>query len=215
VTKAVIIRYTDYPFGNCASTVQGALEAAGVPTTMKMEQSFLASADLDDYDVLVLGTGLAKQIQQPDGSYQWLPKLDEAERRGLFSFVKGGKGLVAIHYSGWSLDTESIALIGGAANWHPPICEFTVSVSNEPHPITEGVEDFTTTDEIYMCAWDPSVRVLATTIWADQELPLAWAHTYGQGKVFYTALGHDATSFGKPQVQKLLANAAHWGAPRG
>ena len=40
--------------------------------------------------------------------------------------------------------------------------------------------------------------------------PLAWTRSYGIGRVFYTALGHEEGVWRNPRFQKLMRNAALW-----
>jgi type 1 glutamine amidotransferase len=40
--------------------------------------------------------------------------------------------------------------------------------------------------------------------------PLAWTRAYGEGRVFYTALGHEAAVWRDPRYQKLLLNGLLW-----
>jgi type 1 glutamine amidotransferase len=89
-----------------------------------------------------------------------------------------------------------------------------VQIEDRAHPITEGVDDFDVDDELYMLAWDPSVHVLAIVEWYEKRLPVAWTHTYGDGRVFYTALGHDERAFATPAFLRLLVNGARWAAAR-
>ncbi|MEL6390271.1 MAG: ThuA domain-containing protein [Bacteroidota bacterium] len=41
--------------------------------------------------------------------------------------------------------------------------------------------------------------------------PIVWYRTIGEGKVFYSALGHTAASFQHPEHQRLLESAINWG----
>ena len=66
------------------------------------------------------------------------------------------------------------------------------------------------TDEIYMSAWDPGIDVLATATWAERKHPMAWTNRYGDGRVYYTTLGHGPNTFLNPAVQQLLSNGARW-----
>jgi type 1 glutamine amidotransferase len=43
-----------------------------------------------------------------------------------------------------------------------------------------------------------------------EDEPMAWAYTYGKGKVFQTVLGHDVKSLSSPEVQKLLNQGSLW-----
>ena len=40
--------------------------------------------------------------------------------------------------------------------------------------------------------------------------PLAWTRSYGQGRVFYTALGHEASVWQDARYQRMLTNAILW-----
>ena len=40
--------------------------------------------------------------------------------------------------------------------------------------------------------------------------PLAWTRSYGRGRVFYTALGHDDAVWRDPRYQRLLLNGILW-----
>ena len=78
------------------------------------------------------------------------------------------------------------------------------------HAVTEGVENFEVEDEIYMSAVDPAVETLATASWQNRNHPLAWTKSHGNGRVFYTALGHGPGTFEKPMMQRLMTQAVLW-----
>ena len=93
---------------------------------------------------------------------------------------------------------RAAALIGGHANWHPPGLTFTVAVDDADHPVMKGIANFEVEDEIYMSAWDPGIHVLASAQWQEKAHPMAWTHSYGRGRVFYTTLGHGPGTFEVP-----------------
>jgi uncharacterized protein len=43
---------------------------------------------------------------------------------------------------------------------------------------------------------------------------VAWKRTYGKGKIFYTALGHDISDFDIPQVSELVVRGCEWASRR-
>ena len=128
-----------------------------------------------------------------------------------FQFVSGGKGLVGIHGTAWWIGGRAVDLIGGHANWHPPGGTFTVNIDDSDHPITQGVGDFEVEDEIYMSAYDPYIHILASAEWSEKQHPLAWVKSYGDGRVFYTALGHGPGTFEQPAMQTLMATGCSMG----
>jgi uncharacterized protein len=91
-------------------------------------------------------------------------------------------------------------------------------------PVTVGLEDFSIHSEQYYMHVDPSNDVLATTTFPGTEdapwtkgciMPVAWKRAYGQGRVFYTALGHDVLDFDVPQVLDLVVRGSVWASRRG
>jgi type 1 glutamine amidotransferase len=69
---------------------------------------------------------------------------------------------------------------------------------------------------------DPSNRVLATTTFSGEHdgcdwvkgtvMPVVWTRPWGQGKVFYMALGHVARDFDVPELPELLRRGMLWAA---
>jgi hypothetical protein len=64
----------------------------------------------------------------------------------------------------------------------------------------------------------PSTQVVATAF-SDTKVrgtgkvePIAWTNTYGQGRVFYSSLGHVASEFEVPQMRTILRRGMVWAA---
>jgi type 1 glutamine amidotransferase len=213
MARVLVLSGPNHAFDRCAPLVAEALQTRkDLAVNLVDDKAILASPSLSDYDVLVHGTGFTYRERQSDGSVATLPYLSAEQEQGLLGFVRSGRGFVGIHGTAWWIGGEAIDLVGGHANWHPPGLEFGVHVEDTDHPITRGVEDFTVNDEIYMSAWDPSIRVLATATWADRKHPILWTHQYGQGKVFFCALGHGPNTFENGAVLQVLGNACAWAA---
>ncbi|HVA64115.1 MAG TPA: ThuA domain-containing protein, partial [Terriglobales bacterium] len=45
---------------------------------------------------------------------------------------------------------------------------------------------------------------------ADAPYAITWAKMYGKGRVFYSALGHDASTWDNPAIQRMWFNAIEW-----
>jgi type 1 glutamine amidotransferase len=45
---------------------------------------------------------------------------------------------------------------------------------------------------------------------SDGDFPLAWAKNYGKGRVFYSALGHAASTWDNPDVYRMYYEAIKW-----
>ncbi len=45
---------------------------------------------------------------------------------------------------------------------------------------------------------------------ADAPYALTWAKMYGKGRVYYSALGHDASTWDNPDIQRMWFEAIKW-----
>ncbi|HZT30765.1 MAG TPA: ThuA domain-containing protein [Bryobacteraceae bacterium] len=184
---------------------------------------------LAPYDVVILN-----YFEKNRPELRWGGRADQA----LLDFVRGGKGVVVYHFStaafnGWE---EYDKLCGG--NWRPnhghhsARHDFTVKIVDGEHPITRGMKDSfpQANDELYAnLQWQPPDRyhVLATA-WDDHSLyqgkarqpipgpgldqPMLWTVPYGRGRVFATALGHDAAALGSAGFVATFARGSEWAA---
>lgn len=123
----------------------------------------------------------------------------------------------------WS---EYLQMIGGwwtlgpPKSAHAPRHCFTVKFVDREHPITRGLaESFRTSDELYN-----NVRMLPTTLilatafddpangGTGKDEPLMWTVNYGQGRVFYSALGHDVSAQQEGGYVSTLTRGVEWAA---
>src|SRR4051794_14243470 len=104
MTNVLVIKGDDYPFGAYANSVHEAIgNATGLTSTLAPDVSILGSRELTGFDVLVYGGRLTQRKTADDGSVTWHTYLSEDEEGGLLSFVREGKGLVALHYISYTL----------------------------------------------------------------------------------------------------------------
>ncbi|MCC6395131.1 MAG: ThuA domain-containing protein [Bryobacterales bacterium] len=97
---------------------------------------------------------------------------------------------------------------------------FRVQITDRTHPITEGLEPtFPISDELYHnLRLAPGAHVLATAFDAPgqngtgRNEPIAWTTSFGGGRVFYTALGHDTAALSAPGFAAMFTRAALWAA---
>jgi hypothetical protein len=70
---------------------------------------------------------------------------------------------------------------------------------------------FPATRREWCCASDTSkLPANANFHRTDGDFPLAWAKMYGNGRVFYSALGHDAKTWDNPDVYHMYFEALKW-----
>jgi uncharacterized protein len=116
-------------------------------------------------------------------------------------------------------------MIGGQWVAHPGnVIDYTVRVTQPGDPIVAGFGDFAVKSEQYYMHVDPSNDVLATTTfdgafvsenvpWVKGAvMPVVWKRRWGQGRVFYSALGHVNTDFEVEPVREIALRGLLWAA---
>ncbi|MDQ3813939.1 MAG: ThuA domain-containing protein [Armatimonadota bacterium] len=192
---------------NTLPQLEHALQGMELAHTQNID--VLADESLMSYDgILVYCTG---------------QKISDEQFDGLQRFVASGKALIGIHNATdtWKNNPDYIQLIGGRFVTHPPQLMIRVEVVDATHPITQGMSAFEIWDELYVMETDPANYhlLLQTRSHEDRLLPIAWIKEYGQGRVFYTALGHEPVERAdggpfNPHFHELLRRGALWALGR-
>ncbi len=183
--------------------IQAHLESAGMfdLTRVNEDLSVLEAPHLDPYELIVF--------------FYTVGEITDAQKNGLLNAIAGGKGWVGIHSAADSFRNcpEYRAMVGGFFVTHPRYRQYQVSVKDPEHPIMKGLpEEFMVTDEQYILDYDPRVHVLCTALWKGEAMPVAWTKSWGKGRVFYLALGHDAKACQQEIFGQLLVRGALWSA---
>ena len=211
--KVLVLSGSNHQFESSATVINDFLLLRDdMSVTLTNDKNILASAELDQFDVCVFGTGFTRTVRQEDGTLTRQSELTSKQEDGFFRYIHNGKGLVGVHGTAWWIGGRAVDLIGGHSNWHPPGATFTVSIEDTEHSITQGLSDFEVEDEIYISAYDPYIHILASAEWHDRSHPMAWTKNYGKGRVFYTTLGHSSDTFERPAMQQLISQGVAWAA---
>ncbi len=121
-------------------------------------------------------------------------------------------------------NTEWQFMTGGQWVAHPGDTGVRYKVSFcSSHPIVGGLADFDVTSEQYYLHTDPGNEVLATTRFPNAagpgphsanicEMPQVWVKSFGRGRVFYNALGHNRAVFDIEPVTELMRRGFLWAA---
>jgi len=143
-------------------------------------------------------------------------EITDAQKNGLLNHVALGNGFVGVHGATASFrqTPEFHAMVGGLFMSHPAPRQYQVSVTEPDHPIMKGLTEFLVEDEQYLMDYDPRVRVLCSALWRGEAEPVAWTKTWGQGRVFYLALGHTPKDCRHEVFSPLLNRGALWAAGR-
>lgn len=229
--RVLILTGNDGPFHDWRKThlaIKEALERdARMSVVVSTDIEVLAREDLKaKYDVLV------------QNYVNWQAKgLSDKAKENLSAFVKSGGGFVVMHFadgafhfslpgaadSDWPEYRKLVRRVwnhqgeGANKSAHDNYGAFTVSVTAEKHPVTDGLKDFSTTDELYFNQnGDEMITPLLTakSKISGKDEPLAWAYTYGEGRVFQTLLGHDVKALQTPEVMEIIRRAGAWTAKK-
>ncbi|MDR3181739.1 MAG: ThuA domain-containing protein [Planctomycetaceae bacterium] len=184
-------------------------DKASVDCRIAEDLEFLATDVINDYDVILFYFK----------NYSPLKRNDKA-KDNLKAFVENGGGLGLIHFScGAFEDWREFEQFSGRI-WdpkkraHDPYGNFTVRYINREHPITKGLADFETTDELYTCLKDSPlpIEVLAeaTSKVDKQPYPMVFVLNKGKGRIFHTALGHDIKAVSSDGFRELISRASLW-----
>ena len=112
-------------------------------------------------------------------------------------------------------------MTAGSPQWvaHPGnIIDYRVNISDHTDPITAGLADFNMHTEQYYMQVDPANQVLATTTFGGEAapwiagavVPVVWKKRFGEGKVFFSSLGHKPDDFDVPEAREIMRRGLLW-----
>lgn len=157
-------------------------------------------------------------------------RLSDAQKEDFLEFIRSGKGFIGIHTATatgvyWP---EYGAMIGGYFDNHPwGVTEAPLILERPDFPGLSGfVANPLVRDEFYQMTGAPYSRedtdVLARLDTSnldltnpqvhrtDGDFPQVWIRNFGEGRVFYSALGHPDAAWDDPRVQTLYVEAMKW-----
>ena len=149
--------------------------------------------------------------------YWTLGELTAAQKMGILGHISQGNGFVTFHSGADSFrgDRDWHDFVGGHFVTHPRYRQYQVSITTEKHPISQGIDEFMTTDEQYILDYEKDkMTVLGNGLYQGQLMPALWVKPHGKGRVFYNSGGHDSKATAQPMFQKLLVRGCLWAAGR-
>ena len=205
------VDYPGHPWRQTAPVLVDMLhQDPRLAVTLIEDPHLLDSAALGTYDAVLLHF------------MNWeVPAPGAAARANLQRFVEGGKGLMLVHFAcgAWQDWPEFRRLAGRVwdpkLRGHDPRGPFTVNIKDAQHPVTAGLKDFETDDELYTClTGDTPIHVLATAKSKVDRIdyPMAFVLEVGRGRVFHSPLGHDAKALQAAGVSDLFRRGCAWSA---
>ncbi len=191
------------------------MEKNGYTATISDTLDVLADANsLLEYDLLV---------------FCWtMGEIKNEYVQNVAKAVGAGVGLAGAHggmCDAFRNNPEWQFMTGGQWVSHPggDGIDYTVDIRRGSSPIIEGLEDFPVKSEHYYLHIDPAVEVLATTRFPivnyyhisnkPVDMPVIWTKYWGNGRVFYNALGHHDDVFdNSPNAAILMERGMLWAA---
>lgn len=147
--------------------------------------------------------------------------LSADQSKNLLAAVRGGVGLAGAHGGmgdAFRGNTDYEWMVGGHFVGHPHVGDYTVRLTAYSSPITDGLPmEFPYRSEQYYLLVDPANDVLADALYTREGrrcvMPMAWTKSWGRGRVFYSALGHDPKEFDDfPPALEMLLRGIRWAA---
>lgn len=188
-----------HPSADYAPILASALAKDAINISYTEEVDVLADEDeLAKYDGLIL--------------YANHDEISAEQEEGLFDFVESGKGFIPLHCASYCFrnSEEFVELVGAQFKEHGT-GTFTATIVKTDHPITTALEPFSTWDETYVHQMHNQDReVLMVREENGESEPWTWTRTHGDGRVFYTAYGHDERTWQNPGFQKLVKEGILW-----
>ncbi|MDL2209114.1 ThuA domain-containing protein, partial [Parabacteroides sp. OttesenSCG-928-O15] len=150
--------------------------------------------------------------------------ISRGQERALLTAVKSGIGLAGWHGGtgdSFRNNIEYQYMVGGQWVAHPGnVIPYRVNIIDKNDPVTRGLKDFDMKSEQYFMHVDPNVKVMATTTFSGEHnewidgavMPVVWKKQYGQGRVFYSSLGHVAKDFDVPEALEIMKRGIRWAA---
>jgi type 1 glutamine amidotransferase len=156
------------------------------------------------------------------------------QRKAFQDYLAAGGGFAGVHGAGgdpiYLWDWYPDALIGARFAGHPLNPHFQaakVVVEGPKSGIVARLPDsWTMTEEWYSFAASPRAKGVHVLAHLDEatyqpgrlamgDHPIAWTHCLGDGRAFYTAIGHRPESYVEPNSLELLEQGIAWAAAAG
>ncbi len=188
----------------------------GYDATVSKDGRLFDPDQIGEWDAFVFCTTGDLDKPSRDGGAPMTP----AGKRAFLDAIKQGVGFVGMHcatdtfHSGPTGRSEFIEMIGGEFTSHGKQQEAMIDVVDPDFP---GVKPFGDRFQL-LEEWfafrniSPEMHVIMVQLTEDMEgkdynrpnYPMTWSKNFGDGKVFYTSMGHREDTWTNPDYQNLL-----------
>jgi len=196
----------------------------GFDVTATKDGSVFTPDKLKEFDVIAFYT--TGDLTTP-GTDKSTPMPKEG-KQALFDHVRSGKGFIGFHCASDTFHSPKdgvdpyIKFLGGEFKTHGAQQSSKISVvPNHKFPIKD-LKPFEMTEEWYQLVnFNPDMHVILvqeTKSMREESYkklgnyPMTWARKEGQGRVFYTSMGHREDVWTNPLFQSVLLGGLAWAA---
>src|SRR5262245_49674753 len=162
------------------------------------------------------------------------PPMPKDGKKTLLDFVASGKGFLGSHCASDTFHSPGhrngdfkeqekrdpyIEMLGGEFIRHGEQQESWMRVADPKFPGTNGVTDFNMKEEWYSLKhFAPDIHVILVQDtkgmrnldYERPNFPATWARKHGNGRVFYTSMGHRKEVWENKTFQQLLMGGLRW-----
>jgi type 1 glutamine amidotransferase len=161
--------------------------------------------------------------------YDMVRAITPEQQEQFKALLEKGIGLVSLHHNlGAHRDWPEFAkIIGGKYMFAAAAIDgephgksgyshgenLQIAVADKTHPISRELKDFEIEDETYNNFYSAKgVKVLLTTDNPKNDPEIAWVKQYGNSRVFYFMLGHDAKAWRNEAYPEVVERGIRWAA---
>ena len=145
-------------------------------------------------------------------------------RAAFVAFIHSGHGLIVVHagsavFYDWPEFQRIAGATWGKTTHHGKIHTNEIHLLATPHPVTAGLNDFSTLDEFWQNAQVAAGALPLATVTPKPEFggsekpePIAFATEFGGGRGFTLLLGHNPKAMESAGFKILLQRGTEWAA---
>ena len=204
-----------HDYTGCCEVMKKHLEELSTEYTVEVainDLDRLRRPEIDVWDIIIF--------------YWTKDHLSPEQKRGLLEWCAEKGKFIGVHCAATAFREcpEYEAMLGGRFRKHPPFREYFVTVDMK-HPAMRYfdtvrvspewknwmVHECKVTDEQFLTQYDASrINIAAKAAFRNEFWPVAWSKSWGNGKVYYLALGHDAGACSTPFFKHMLFAGIRW-----
>lgn len=194
--------------------------------------------ELDKFDAIFFyTTGDLTSEKSPDNT----PPMPPSGKKALLDFVAAGKGFLGSHCASDTFHSPPhnkgkarenqppdqidpyIGLLGGEFVSHGAQQKAKMQIVSPHFPGAATLKDFTLHEEWYSLKnFAPDLHVVLAQVndgmkgrdYERPPFPATWARKHGEGRVFYTSMGHREDVWSNPIFQQILLGGLSWALKR-